>query len=97
QLEIYADDVKCTHGATVGRLDDDALHYLRSRGIPLVAARAMLIDAFLRDVTDSITHEAVRAHVAALIASAASEASEASGASGASTRATHPAGPVEHP
>lgn len=93
-LRILADDVRCTHGATVGRLDDDALHYLRSRGIPLVAARAMLIDAFLRDVTDSITHEAVRAHVAALIASAASEASEASGAS---TRATHPAGPVEHP
>jgi len=86
--------VRCTHGATVGRLDDEALHYLRSRGIPLVAARAMLIDAFLRDLTESIAHEAVRAHVAALVASAASEASEASEAS---TTATHPAGPVERP
>lgn len=80
--------MRCTHGATVGRLDDDALHYLRSRGIPLVAALAMLIDAFLRNVTDSIAHEAVRAHVAALVTSAASEAS---------TRATRPAWPVEHP
>ena len=87
-LRILADDVRCTHGATVGRLDDDALHYLHSRGIPLLAARTMLIDAFLRDLTDSIAHEAVRAHVAALVASAASEAS---------TTATHPAWPVEHP
>jgi Fe-S cluster assembly protein SufD len=87
-LRILADDVRCTHGASVGRLDDDALHYLRSRGIPLVAARTMLIDAFLRDVTDSIAHEAVRAQVAALVASAASEAS---------TTAMHLAWPVEHP
>lgn len=87
-LRILADDVRCTHGATVGRLDDDALHYLRSRGIPLHAARTMLIDAFLRDLTDSIAHEAVRALVAALVASAASEAS---------TTAAHPAWPVEHP
>lgn len=87
-LRILADDVRCTHGATVGRLDDDALHYLRSRGIPLVAARSMLIDAFLGDVTDSIAHETVRAHVAALVASAASDAS---------TTATHPARAVERP
>lgn len=87
-LRILADDVRCTHGATVGRLDDDALHYLRSRGIPLVAARSMLIDAFVGDVTDSIAHESVRAHIAALVASAASEAS---------TTATHPAWPVERP
>ena len=87
-LRILADDVRCTHGATVGRLDDDALHYLRSRGIPLVAARSMLIDAFLGDLTDSIAHESVRAHIAALVASAAR---------GASTTATHPAWPVERP
>ena len=87
-LRILADDVRCTHGATVGRLDDDALHYLRSRGIPLAAARAMLIDAFLRDVTDSIAHETVRAHVAALVAAAASNPS---------TAPTHSARSVEHP
>jgi Fe-S cluster assembly protein SufD len=87
-LRILADDVRCTHGATIGRLDDDALHYLRSRGIPLAAARAMLIDAFLRDVTDSIAHEAVRAHVAALVATAATSAA---------TAGTRPTRSVEHP
>ena len=67
-LQILADDVRCTHGATVGRLDDDALFYLRSRGIPLDEARTMLIGAFIRDITDSIPHESLREHVAALIA-----------------------------
>lgn len=67
-LQILADDVRCTHGATVGRLDDDALFYLRSRGIPLDEARTMLIGAFIRDITDSIPHESLRTHVAALIA-----------------------------
>jgi Fe-S cluster assembly protein SufD len=67
-LRILADDVRCTHGATVGRLDDDALFYLRSRGIALAEARAMLIAAFIRDITDAIAHESVRAHVAALVA-----------------------------
>jgi Fe-S cluster assembly protein SufD len=87
-LRILADDVRCTHGATVGRLDEDALHYLRSRGISLAATRAMLIDAFLRDVTDSIAHEPVRDHVAALVAAAASSAS---------TAPTHSARSVDHP
>jgi Fe-S cluster assembly protein SufD len=67
-LQILADDVRCTHGASVGRLDDDALFYLRSRGIPLDAARAMLIGAFVRDITDAIPYESLRTHVAALIA-----------------------------
>jgi Fe-S cluster assembly protein SufD len=49
-LHIYADDVKCAHGATVGRLDDDALFYLRSRGIGREAARAMLVRAFASEV-----------------------------------------------
>lgn len=70
-LRILADDVRCTHGATVGRLDDDALFYLRSRGIGLAIARTMLIDAFIRDITDAIADESVRAHVAALISHAA--------------------------
>jgi Fe-S cluster assembly protein SufD len=46
QLEIYADDVKCSHGATVGQLDEDALFYLQSRGIPKDESRLMLMDAF---------------------------------------------------
>lgn len=60
ELEIYADDVKCAHGATVGRLDDDKLFYLRSRGLPELAARDLLLRAFARDVTDRIQIEAVR-------------------------------------
>ena len=48
-LEIYADDVKCSHGATVGELDSDALFYLRARGIPEPAARRLLVEAFLAD------------------------------------------------
>ena len=50
QLEIYADDVKCAHGSTAGELDDDALFYLRSRGVPENTARAMLVEGFLAEV-----------------------------------------------
>jgi len=60
QLEIHADDVKCSHGAAAGELDSDALFYLRSRGIPEPEARRMLIDAFLASGLDSIGHEGVR-------------------------------------
>lgn len=49
ELEIYADDVACAHGNAVGALDDDALFYMRSRGVPAPAARALLIEAFLRE------------------------------------------------
>jgi len=55
QLEIFADDVKCTHGATVGRLREDALFYLRARGIPLAQAQALLVYAFAAEVIDKIT------------------------------------------
>jgi Fe-S cluster assembly protein SufD len=61
QLEIYADDVKCSHGATVGELDADQLFYLTSRGIPLAEARGMLVRAFLTEALDLVTHEAARA------------------------------------
>lgn len=60
QLEIYADDVKCTHGATTGQLDRDALFYLQSRGIPLREARAMLIHAFAAESLDRMTFEPVK-------------------------------------
>lgn len=63
QLEIFADDVKCTHGATVGQLDDDQLFYLRARGIALKDARNILIHAFASDVLNGIAHEALRAQL----------------------------------
>ena len=61
QLEIYADDVKCSHGATVGELDAEQIFYLVSRGIPLAEARAMLVRAFLSEALALVTDEAVRA------------------------------------
>lgn len=60
QLEIFADDVKCTHGATIGQLDDEALFYLRARGIGEKVAAAMLRYAFVADVFENIKVEAVR-------------------------------------
>ena len=61
QLEIYADDVKCSHGATIGELDADQLFYLRSRGVPQAEARAMLVRAFLTEAIDSVSNESARA------------------------------------
>ncbi len=55
ELEIYADDVQCSHGAATGKLDPDALFYLRARGLDLNQARALMLLAFARDVTDTIT------------------------------------------
>jgi len=60
QLEIYADDVKCTHGATIGQLDPDALFYLRSRGIDRTTARSLLIYAFASQVVNRIKVDLVR-------------------------------------
>lgn len=60
QLEIFADDVKCTHGSTVGQLDDDAVFYLRSRGIGEEAARSILTYAFASDIVERIKLEPVR-------------------------------------
>ena len=61
ELQIYADDVKCSHGATIGELDMDQLFYLRARGIPEAEARSMLVRAFLDDALQAVTHEAGRA------------------------------------
>lgn len=60
QLEIYADDVKCTHGATLGQLDADALFYCRARGIPENFAKKMLIQAFAAEIVDRVAHEGYR-------------------------------------
>jgi Fe-S cluster assembly protein SufD len=60
QLEIYADDVKCTHGATIGQIDQEAVFYLRSRGIGLEHARNMLTQAFANDVIEKVKFESRR-------------------------------------
>jgi len=67
QLEIYADDVKCTHGATVGQIDDEAIFYLRSRGIPEASARALLLYAFAGDMLQRMKIEPVRRHLEQLV------------------------------
>jgi Fe-S cluster assembly protein SufD len=60
ELEIYADDVQCGHGATAGDLDEDLLFYLRARGIPQVEAEALLIQAFVGDAIEGIEHAGLR-------------------------------------
>lgn len=67
QLEIYADDVKCTHGATIGQLDENALYYLRSRGIDETKARELLLFAFAGECTGRIRSAPVRKHVERLV------------------------------
>jgi Fe-S cluster assembly protein SufD len=67
QLEIYADDVKCTHGATIGQVDQDAVFYLRSRGIDEVSARRLLLLAFASECLERMSNGSARNHVAALI------------------------------
>jgi Fe-S cluster assembly protein SufD len=67
QLEIYADDVKCTHGATIGQIEGDALFYLRSRGIDEVSARKLLLFAFASECLDRMKQEPVRKYVEELI------------------------------
>lgn len=63
QLEIFADDVKCTHGATIGQMDEQSLFYLRARGIGLENARKMLLHAFASEIVNRITIEPVRARL----------------------------------
>ena len=68
ELEIYADDVACAHGNTVGALDDDALFYARQRGMPEDEAKALLTEAFIGEVVDRIEHEGARDVVRAWVA-----------------------------
>jgi Fe-S cluster assembly protein SufD len=68
RLEIYTDDVKCTHGAAVGQLDDKAVLYLRSRGIDERSARRLLVHAFIQEMLDRVTIEPVRDQLQALLA-----------------------------
>lgn len=68
QLEIYADDVKCTHGSTVGQVDDDAIFYFRSRGIDRETARQLLIRGFMNEIIDQVKNEAIRATLESMVA-----------------------------
>jgi Fe-S cluster assembly protein SufD len=68
ELEIYADDVACAHGNTVGALDEDALFYARQRGIPEAEARALLTEAFVGEVIDRMGHEGAREAARAWVA-----------------------------
>lgn len=67
QLEIFADDVKCSHGCTIGKLDEEALFYLRARGISETNAKALLLHAFAGDILQQIKHEELRNHIDELI------------------------------
>ncbi len=73
QLEIYADDVKCSHGCTVGRLDEEALFYLRTRGISKEHAKAMLLQAFAASIVEQIKIEPLRNFAEQLIVDRLSE------------------------
>ena len=68
QLEIFADDVKCSHGCTIGQLDEEALFYLRSRGIPTKEAKALLMYAFSNEVIESIKIQELKNRINKLIA-----------------------------
>jgi Fe-S cluster assembly protein SufD len=67
QLEIYADDVRCTHGATIGQMDDDSIFYLRARGIGLATARRMLMHAFAGEIIERVRCEPVREELDRLV------------------------------
>jgi Fe-S cluster assembly protein SufD len=81
QLEIFADDVKCTHGAAIGQLDDDAIFYLRARGLTFFEARDMLIHAFAGDILDRVKIEGLKVALEAeLYAQLAKDLAEVDGA-----------------
>jgi Fe-S cluster assembly protein SufD len=68
ELQIYADDVRCTHGATIGQLDEEAVFYLRSRGIGREQTREILISAFARQIIDGIKVDSLRNHIEGILA-----------------------------
>jgi len=67
QLEIYADDVKCTHGATIGQLNEESIFYLRARGIGAETARRMLIHAFAGEIIERVRHAPAREELDKLV------------------------------
>jgi Fe-S cluster assembly protein SufD len=79
QLEIYADDVKCTHGATIGQVDENALFYLRSRGLDEVSARHVLLLAFANECLDRMQSAPVREHLERLVTAGLPESAQFAG------------------
>ena len=69
QLEIYADDVRCTHGSTTGQISEDALFYLRSRGLDVLSAKALLMNGFANEVVDEINNEEAKDYARELLES----------------------------
>jgi Fe-S cluster assembly protein SufD len=67
QLEIFADDVKCSHGCTVGQLDEEALFYLQSRGVPSRMAKSLLVHAFATDILEHIKPAPIHDYIEQLI------------------------------
>jgi len=67
ELEIYADDVRCSHGSTVGQLDDQALFFMRTRGIPKIEAQKLLTHAFANSILQTIEHEGIAAYARNLV------------------------------
>jgi Fe-S cluster assembly protein SufD len=67
QLEIFADDVKCSHGCTVGHQEDEALFYMRQRGLSLAQAQGILNLAFVGEITDKLKNEKVKEYIVKLI------------------------------
>jgi Fe-S cluster assembly protein SufD len=67
ELEIYADDVKCSHGSTTGQLDEEALFYLRSRGLSQESATALLLNAFAEEVLQNIKGESLKGYLKNLV------------------------------
>jgi Fe-S cluster assembly protein SufD len=85
QLEIFADDVQCTHGATIGRLDPDAMFYLRSRGLPVPEAQDLLLQAFAYEILERVEPASVRAEIEAVLATRLAELGAAPRAAGRSS------------
>ena len=67
ELEIYADDVKCSHGCTTGQIDEEALFYLRTRGLSEKSARALMLYAFALETIEHVENEVLRSYLESLI------------------------------
>lgn len=97
QLEIFADDVRCTHGATVGQLDADAVFYLRSRGIGLAEARGLLTFAFANDILQRVKVAPLRTQLEALLREAVDSGQGAGGSENVSDFAANPPATAGNP
>jgi len=69
ELEIYNDNVKCSHGCTIGQLDEDAIFYMKSRGVDSKTAKSMLISAFVKNILSKVNIETSREYLDELISS----------------------------